>query len=126
MKHFLILTVTLIVASTSIVAQANSVNLLVQGRTELVSNLLDKNLDAEARLEKLAIQKQSQRSIEQLVARDSSLDRRNQQHAKLLADFEKTFLIHASQEANRSLGEHWFHTVGLSSASIQRARAGRR
>lgn len=105
---------------------ADSVSLLLHGRAEIVGNLIDPNLQPDARLEKLEILKRSQMNLEQIVVRDADLDPRDSRNKRLFADFERNFLVHSSHEASRSLGEHWFHTIGLSSHAVRNATVGRR
>jgi len=105
---------------------ADSVSLMEHGRAEIVNNLIDQNIEPEKRLEKLAILKRSQMNLEQIVVRDGDLDSRNSRNSQLFSQFERNFLVHSSYEANRSLGEHWFYIIGLSSDRVRSAQIGKR
>lgn len=116
----------LLVCSAAATATADSVSLMKHGRAELITNLIDPNMDTEKRLEKLSILKRSQMNLEQVVVRDDKLSPRRTANTRLFREFDRNFLVHASHEANRTLGEHWFQIIGLSSDSLRAARIGRR
>ena len=64
--------------------------------------------------------------LERAVANDRSLETRFSAHARrALADYDLTFLVHASVERQKPILAHWLDSVGLDAVSIRNARVGR-
>ena len=64
--------------------------------------------------------------LERAVANDRSLENKFSAHARrALAEYDLTFLVHASVEKQKPALAHWLDTMGLDSVSIFNARVGR-
>ena len=100
-------------------AQAGSLENLERERTILVENLLNTNMSAEERQAKMTISKRRLIDLERIALRDKSLVGRNTPAIKrAFANYDLTFLVHASVEKNRGLADHWLEQVGLSQQSV--------
>ena len=100
-------------------ANAGSIENLERERTILVENLLNTNMSAEERQAKMTISKRRLIDLERIALRDKSLVGRNTPAIKrAFANYDLTFLVHASVEKNRGLADHWLEQVGLSQQSV--------
>jgi hypothetical protein len=100
-------------------ASAGSIENLERERTILVENLLSTNMTAEERQAKMTISKRRLIDLERIALRDKSLVGRNTPAIKrAFANYDLTFLVHASVEKSRSLADHWLEQVGLSQQSV--------
>jgi hypothetical protein len=122
----IILVAGLISITGAELSHADSTKTLERGRTELLTTLLTPELEPEQRLEKLAILKKDQMNIEQMVAREKYTGKNLSKRTQMLTDYNKYFLVHAAYESNRTLSEHWFNQMGLSSNLVRRAKVGSR
>ena len=130
MKSLKTITTALAMATlVSLASQANagSIENLERERTILVENLLNANMSAEERQAKMTISKRRLIDLERIALRDKSLIGRNTPAIKrAFANYDLTFLVHASVEKNRSLADHWLEQVGLSQQSVLNAVSRRR
>ncbi len=100
-------------------AFAGSVENLERERAILLETLLTKDMNAEERQGKAAISKQRLIDLERIVLRDKSLTGRNTPAVKrAFANYDLTFMVHASIEKQRSLTDHWLEQVGLGQPSV--------
>lgn len=100
-------------------AFAGSVENLERERAILLETLLTKDMAAEERHGKTAISKQRLIDLERIVLRDKSLVGRNTPAVKrAFANYDLTFMVHASVEKQRSLTDHWLEQVGLGQPSV--------
>jgi hypothetical protein len=108
-------------------AHANSVKNLERERAHLVNIFLDPSLDAADRQNKLESTKPRLIDLERMVLRDDSLKGRNTPIVrKAFANYDLTFLVHASSENNQNLFDQWLEQVGLTTDGIISARKARR
>lgn len=129
MKHPLTATALAIaaVAVTPAGAAAGSIENLERERTILVENMLDPEMTAEERLAKMALSKRRLIDLERIVLRDKSLVGRDTPAVRrAFANYDLTFLVHASIENNRGLADHWLDQVGLSQQNVLNAVGRRR
>ncbi|OFW82696.1 MAG: hypothetical protein A2018_07590 [Alphaproteobacteria bacterium GWF2_58_20] len=108
-------------------AFAGSVENLERERAELVATMLDPGLSAAERQETLAAGARRLVDFERMVLRDRTLPGRETPAVKMaFANDDLTFLVLASGEKGLWIVDHWLDHMGLSSASLETARRGRR
>jgi hypothetical protein len=108
-------------------AQAGSLENLERERAILIDTVFASDLAADERLKKIAQSRHRLVDLERMVIRDKSLERQNTPVVRrAFANYDLTFLVHASVEKGRSLTDHWLDTIGLSTDSLMNARVGRR
>ena len=122
----LILAVLLIAAAAG-TAQAASLEHLERERALLISTLLDPALDAEERATRVETARRRLVDLEALTLRDPKVrEDRRPIARRAFADYDLTFLGHASLERGIAPIDLWMERLGLSSARILSARVGRR
>ena len=108
-------------------AFAGSIENLERERTILIENLLTPDMTAEERQAKLTVSKRRLIDLERIALRDKSLIGRNTPAVKrAFANYDLTFMVHASVEKNRGLADHWLEQVGLGQQSVLNAVSRRR
>lgn len=126
-KHLTITAAITLFAATASVAVAGPLENLERERAILVDTLLDPELAAGDRQAKVEIAKARLVDLERIVLRDDGLVGRNTPTVRrAFANYDLTFLIHASLENNTSVIDTWFGEVGVSTAALMAARQGRR
>lgn len=100
-------------------ANAGSIENLERERTILIENLLSPEMTAEERQAKLSVSKRRLIDLERIALRDKSLVGRNTPAVKrAFANYDLTFIVHASVEKNRALADHWLEQVGLTEQDV--------
>jgi hypothetical protein len=108
-------------------AFAGTVENLERERAIMVETLLTSDMTAEERFAKLSVSKKRLIDLERIVLRDKSLTGRNTPAVKrAFANYDLTFMVHASVEKDRSLADHWLTQVGLSRQGLLGAQMRRR
>ena len=108
-------------------AFAGTVENLERERAIMVETLLTSDMTAEERFAKLSVSKKRLIDLERIVLRDKSLTGRNTPAVKrAFANYDLTFMVHASVEKDRSLADHWLAQVGLSKQGLLGAQMRRR
>ena len=129
MLHKIIKTIALsgaILFSISI-AQAGSLENLERERAIAIETMLSPSLKAEERLDRAMISKRRLVDLERMVIRDKKLAQNNTPIVRTaFENYNLTFLVHASTEANKTLLDHWLEEIGVSTHSLGTARIGRR
>jgi len=106
---------------------AGTVENLERERSIIVENLLSNEMTAEERFAKVNVSKKRLIDLERIVLRDKSLVGRNTPAVKrAFANYDLTFLLHASVEKGRSLVDHWLSQIGLNKQSVLSAQRRRR
>ncbi|MBM85540.1 MAG: hypothetical protein CMM47_05920 [Rhodospirillaceae bacterium] len=104
------------------VANAGTLENLERERAFLVKTFLDPNLAAEDRLVKIESGKPRLIDLERMVLRDDSLTARNTPVVrKAFANYDLTFLVHASAERNRGVVDVWLEQIGITTESLMSA-----
>ena len=113
---------------TALSAEADTLTNLERGRSNLVRTMLDPALSPGDRQGKLSVQSRTLIGLEQQAVRDKTLRGKDTPHVRqIFGNYDASFLVHAAQEGNLSITNHWFSKViGLTSESIRSARLGRR
>ena len=126
-KYLTITTAIAIVAATASVAAAGPLENLERERAILVDTLLDPELAPGDRQAKVEIAKARLVDLERIVLRDDGLVGRNTPTVRrAFANYDLTFLVHASLENNTAVIDTWLGEVGVSTAALMTARQGRR
>ena len=106
---------------------AGSLENLERERAHLLTSLTDASLDEESRLAQLQIQQRRLVDLERIVIRDDDIVLENTPTVRqAFANYDLTFLVHASAENNQGIIDHWLATLGLSTDTLMSARKGRR
>lgn len=106
---------------------AGSIENLERERTILVENMLTPEMTAEERQAKMVIAKRRLIDLERITLRDKSLAGRNTPAInRAFANYDLTFIVHASVEKNLSLADHWLEQVGITQQDILSAVSRRR
>ena len=122
MTRLIITTFMLITAGT---ASAGSIENLERERALLIEMFLNPELEPTERQNRIA--KTRLIDLERMVLRDDSLSGRNTPIVrKAFANYELTFLINASMEADRGPFDIWMKQIGLTTAALESARIARR
>ena len=108
-------------------AHAGSLENLERDRALLIEAFLNSGMGPAERQTKIAAAKPRLIDLERMVLRDESLTGRNTPVVrKAYANYDLTFLMHASLEADRGPFDIWMKQVGLTSAALESARIGRK
>ena len=126
MSHFRTLTAAAIgfaaVTAATLPAQAGPVENMERERAILLETALDPNLTPQERQQKITIAQRRLVDLERMVLRDKSLVGRDTPAIRrAFANYDKTFLIHASAEKKRHVVDHWLDQLGLSAQSLMQA-----
>ena len=128
-KTYKTLAVLAIWASTLMAghAQAGSIENLERERTILVDNMLSPEMTPAERQTKMVIAKRRLIDLERIALRDKSLVGRNTAAiSRAFANYDLTFIIHASVEKGLSLTDHWMEQVGITQQDVLSAVSRRR
>ena len=108
-------------------AFADTVENLERERAIAIETLLSANLEPSERQTSIEIAKTRLVDLERMVLRDDSLRGKNTPAVRAtFANYDLSFLVHASIERNRSVIDHWLEQVGVTTNSIMSAQMGRR
>jgi len=108
-------------------AGAGTLENLERERALLVDVLLDPELDAAQRAQRINKAQHRLVDLERMALRDKSLRGKNTPVVrKAFERYDLTFLVHASVENERSVTDQWLDEVGISTDSLMTARKGRR
>mgnify|MGYP001409069139 FL=1 len=108
-------------------AQAGSIENLERERTILVDNMLTPEMTPAERQTKMVIAKRRLIDLERIALRDKSLVGRNTAAiSRAFANYDLTFIIHASVEKGLSLADHWMEQVGITQQDVLSAVSRRR
>lgn len=108
-------------------ANAGTIENLERERALLIGTLLAIDLGVDERQEKAAVAKHRLVDLERMVLRDKSLAGNPSPTVRAaFANYDLTFLVHASVEKDAALVDHWLSQVGITTQSLMQARVGRR
>ncbi len=128
-KTYKTLAALAILASTLMAghAQAGSIENLERERTILVDNMLTPEMTPAERQAKMVIAKRRLIDLERIALRDKSLVGRNTAAiSRAFANYDLTFIVHASVEKGLSLADHWMEQVGITQQDVLSAVSRRR
>ena len=124
-RPFLLTAICCAVGAVS--AQAGTLENLERERAIVLDAYLDQALKPAERQSKTQVSRTRLIDLERMVLRDKSLAGKNTPRVRKAFDnYDLTFLVHASTEANRSVLDHWLEQIGVSTHSLMNTRLGRR
>ena len=95
-------------------------------RAQLIAAMLDADIPPADRLAPLHTAQRRLIDLERMVLRDDGLVGRNTPHVRrAFANYDLTFLVHASAEKNLTVADAWLEQLGISTQSLLAAKAGR-
>jgi hypothetical protein len=116
-----------VLALSSGIAMADSLENLERERAILVEAMLNPELSPAERQQRLEAEKRRLVDLERMVLRDDALKGKNTPVVrKAFANYDLTFLVHASTEKKLSLMDNWLEQVGVSTQTLMSARKGMR
>ncbi len=108
-------------------AQAGTLESLERERANLLDLMLSGDISMQERQTKISAYQARLVDLERMVLRDKSLVGKNTPVVRsAFANYDLTFLVHASVEKDRLLMDHWFEQLGVTGQNILNARVGRR
>lgn len=108
-------------------AHAGSIENMERERAILLETALDPNLSPQERTQKITVAQRRLVDLERIVLRDKSLVGRDTPAVRrAFANYDRTFLVHASAEKSRHVIAHWLDQVGLTSQAVLQAERRRR
>jgi hypothetical protein len=114
-------------AVSSSLALADSLDNLERERAILIEAMLDPGLSPEDRQARIEAEQRRLVDLERMVLRDDALKGRSTPTVrKAFANYDLTFLVHASLEKKVSVVDGWLEQVGVSTHSLMSARKGMR
>lgn len=124
-RPFLLTAICCAVGAVS--AQAGTLENLERERAIVLDAYLDQALKPAERQSKTQVSRTRLIDLERMVLRDKSLAGKNTPRVRKAFDnYDLTFLVHASTEANRGVLDHWLEQIGVSTHSLMNTRLGRR
>ncbi|MBF0308594.1 MAG: hypothetical protein HQL56_03595 [Magnetococcales bacterium] len=110
---------------TSVAAplQAGTLETFERSRASLLSVCRDANLSPELRAQKLAVLMPTTLNASQMLVNDSELGTREDPKLhEVFKDYDTSFIVHASREANQPLCTYWFSRMGLTTEAVLDSR----
>jgi hypothetical protein len=116
-----------VLAFSSGFAVADSLENLERERAQLIEAMLDPALAPADRQTRLDSEQRRLVDLERMVLRDESLKGKNTPVIrKAFANYDLTFLVHASLEKKVALMDNWLEQIGVSTHTLMAARKGLR
>jgi hypothetical protein len=123
-------TALIVLLSTGGLTQADelqSLKNMERERAQMVSAFIDTDATPHERQQTVSSSKRHLVDLERMVLRDDELLGNTSRLVKLVfRNYDLSFLVHASAEAEHGFVEHWLTEVGLSNDAILGARIGPR
>ena len=114
-------------ALSSGIAAADTLDNLERERAILVESMFDPALAPADRQARIEAEQRRLVDLERMVLRDDTLKGRNTPTVrKAFANYDLTFLVHASLEKKVTLVDTWLDQVGISTNSLMATHKGRR
>ncbi len=126
----LILPIGAMIASTVIAvaapARAGTLANMERERAQLIDAMLDAEITPADRQARVETAQRRLIDLERMVLRDDGLVGRNTPHVRrAFANYDLTFLVHASAEKNLTVADAWLEQLGISTQSLLAAKVGR-
>jgi hypothetical protein len=104
-------------------ALATSIENMERTRAVLISIMLDANMNADKKQNKLKNYKLKLLDSERIVINDKKIIQKPDRYTiKAFEEFELSFLVHASIENNLDISDHWFNQMGLTTSNLENTR----
>ena len=116
-----------LILAASAPADADPLETMERERARLLATLLDANLEPAARAADAEAARRRLIDLERIALRDPATATDTRPIARrAFADYDLTFIAHASVERDMAVLDLWLDRLGISTARIQAARMGRR
>jgi len=100
---------------------------LERERATLISDFLSNQLDSQQKQKRLQQRQRQLADMERMVLRDERLlNTKSPMVNNAFKEYDKTFLVHAGAEQQRSAMNQWLTNVNLTNETVLNARAGYR
>ena len=104
-------------------ALATSIENMERTRAALISIMLDANMNADKKQNKLKNYKLKLLDSERIVINDKKIIQKPDRYTiKAFEEFELSFLVHASIENNLDISDHWFNQMGITTSNLENTR----
>ncbi|MBT5264967.1 MAG: hypothetical protein HOL85_09055 [Rhodospirillaceae bacterium] len=114
-------------ALSSAPAQAGTLENMERERSILIATLLDPDLRPEERRKRATVSERRLVDLERMVMRDDKLgDKSGPEVRRAFSNYDLTFLVHASNEKDAGVLDHWLSQLGVTTGAIMAAQVGRR
>ncbi len=108
-------------------AKSDTLANMERERALLIETMLDGEITPAERQVRLEGAQRRLLDLERMVLRDDKLVGRNTpQVRRAFANYDLTFLVHASAEKSRAMADTWLAQLGISTQSVMSAKQGRR
>ncbi len=126
-RNPLLFAIAAALAVTAGAAGAGPVENMERERAIMLETALNPDIAPQERQQKLGVSQRRLVDLERIVLRDKSLVGRDTPAIRrAFANYDKTFLVHASAEKTRNVVDHWLDQLGLSSQALMRSERRRR
>ena len=104
-------------------ALATSIENMERTRAALISVMLDANMNADKKQNKLKSFKLRLLDSERIVINDKKIIQNPDRYTiRAFEEYELSFLVHASIENNLDISDHWFNQMGLTTSNLENTR----
>jgi len=104
-------------------ALATSIENMERTRAALISVMLDTNMNADKKQNKLKSFKLRLLDSERIVINDKKIIQNPDRYTiRAFEEYELSFLVHASIENNLDISDHWFNQMGLTTSNLENTR----
>ena len=104
-------------------ALATSIENMERTRAALISVMLDANMNADKKQNKLKSFKLRLLDSERIVINDKKIIQNPDRYTiRAFEEYELSFLVHASIENNLDISDHWFNQIGLTTSNLENTR----
>jgi len=104
-------------------ALATSIENMERTRAALISVMLDANMNADKKQNKLKSFKLRLLDSERIVINDKKIIQNPDRYTiRAFEEYELSFLVHASIENNIDISDHWFNQMGLTTSNLENTR----
>lgn len=107
--------------------QAGTLENMERERAQLIKTLIADEMTLEERQQQVQSSQRRLLDLERMVLRDDSLTGQNTPKVRTtFANYDLSFLVHASTEKDRLLLDHWLTQLRLTTRTLMNSRVGRR
>ena len=117
----------IVTASFGAITQAGTLENLERERSVLIQTIIDADLTNQERFNKIDASSTRLIDLERMVLRDDSLKGKSTPVIrKAFANYDLTFLVHASAEHNSNIISHWLKHIGVTTQTILNSKKAKR
>ena len=113
--------------SVGVKAESRTLSNLERERAVLIDAIISENNNPSERQQKIVTCQRRLMDMERMVIRDDRLLGSDDPHVqRAFEQYDTTFLVHASSEANQDIVDFWLQQVNLDSEQILTSKKGKR